>query len=79
MSDKQQLLNAELIEALLSVDSNQSFKASNGSNGSWERYKKMFLYEVASNFNLQETKMKYTIPFGIAPYVKNGLIKDIPN
>ena len=73
-SDKQQVLNAEVIEALHSVDSNQSFSASNGSG---ERYRKMFPCEAASTFYLQETKMKYTIQFGIAPYVKDGLIRDI--
>ena len=76
LTDKEQVLNAEIIEAIHSVDSNQSFSASNGSG---KRYKKMFPCEVAANFSLQETKMKYTIQFGIAPYVKDQLVQDISN
>ena len=76
LTDKEQVLNAEIIEAIHSVDSNQSFSASNGSG---KRYKKMFPCEAAANFSLQETKMKYTIEFGIAPYVKDQLVQDISN
>ena len=76
LTDKEQVLNAEIIEAIHSVDSNQSFSASNGSG---KRYKQMFPCEVVANFSLQETKMKYTIQFGIAPYVKDQLVQDISN
>ena len=76
LTDKEQVLNAEIIEAIHSVDSNQSFSASNGSG---KHYKKMFPCEVTANFSLQETKMKYTIQFGIAPYVKDQLVQDISN
>ena len=76
LTDKEQVLNAEIIEAIHSVDSNQSFSASNGSG---KRYKKMFPCEVAANFLLQETKMKYTIQFGITPYVKDQLVQEISN
>ena len=76
LTDKEQVLNAEIIEAIHSVDSNQSFSASNGSG---KHYKKMSPCEVAANFSLQETKMKYTIQFGIAPYVKDQLVQDISN
>ena len=76
LTDKEQVLNAEIIEAIHSVDSNQSFSANNGSG---KHYKKMFPCEVTANFSLQETKMKYTIHFGIAPYVKDQLVQDISN
>ena len=71
LTDKEQVLNAEIIETIHSVDSNQSFSASNGTG---KRYKKMFPCEVAANYSLQETKMKYTIQFRIAPYVKDQFI-----
>jgi len=56
MTTNEKVLNAEIIEALYSVDKNQSFCSSNGDG---ERFRKMFPDSViASTYNHQETKTK---------------------
>ena len=57
LTDKEQVLNAEIIEAIHSVDSNQSFSASNGSG---KRYKKSFY--VKSQLTSRYKRPKWNIP-----------------
>ena len=77
LSNRDLVLQAEIIEALDAVDKNRSFASSNGDSS---KYRKMFPdSQIAKNYSQQETKMKYTVQFGIAPFVKDQLITDISN
>ena len=75
LSSREKILRAEIIELLDLVDKNQSFASCNGDG---EKYRKMFPdSQIAKNFSQQETKAKYTLQFGIAPYIKEKVINDI--
>jgi len=77
LSSREKVLKAEIIEVLDMVDKNQSFSSCNGDG---ERYRQMFPDSIiAKQFNQQETKAKYTLQFGIAPYVKEKVISDVSN
>jgi hypothetical protein len=77
LSSQEKILKAEIIEVLDMVDKNQSFSSCNGDG---ERYRQMFPdSNIAKQFNQQETKAKYTLQFGIAPYVKEKVISDVSN
>ena len=68
------IVRAEIIEALNSVEFNRSFQSANNDS---ERYKRMFPEStVAEGYSQGETKMKYNIQFGIAPYIKKKLRAD---
>ena len=57
------------------VDGNMSFVSANGYN---QRFKAMFPdSNIAKAYSQGETKVKYYIQFGIAPYFKDELVKDI--
>lgn len=72
---KDQLLNAEILQALNIVDTNQSFSSSNGDS---ERFRRMFPdSQIAAKYSQEETKSKYVIQFGLAPYVKEELINEV--
>ena len=64
---------AEILQDLKFVDSNQSFASANGDGA---RFAAMFPdSKIAASYKQNETKMKYTIQYGIAPYFKE-LLKD---
>lgn len=74
-SDEEILTRAEIMQALKCVDANWSFQSANDEA---RRFAIMFPKSlVAKNFKLNETKMKYTIQFGIAPYFKERLKADL--
>ena len=74
-SDKDNVTNAEILQALKIVDGNMSFASANGDN---QRFKAMFPdSNIAKAYSQGETKVKYYIQFGIAPYFKDELAKDI--
>ena len=65
------------MEALDLVGKNESFAVSNGGGN---KYKRMFPdSNTAETYNQQETKMKYTVQFGITPFVKEQKISDLAN
>ena len=67
-----QILNAEILQALNMVDKNHSFSSGNGDS---DRFKKMFLdSQIAAKYSQEETKSKYVVQFCIAPFVKDKLI-----
>ena len=67
LTSKDKFLRAEIIEALNLVDKNQSFLSSMDGNS----FRKMFPDSaIAASYSQQETKTKYTVQFGIAPFVK---------
>ena len=75
ISSSEKILRAEILELFDLVDKNKSFASCNGDG---ERYSKMCPdSQIAKNFNQQETKAKYTLQFGIAPYIKDKIISDI--
>ena len=70
-----QVATAEIYQALQVVAANYSFASTNSDS---ERFKLMFLNSpVASRHSMAETKVKYTIQFGIADYCKEELVCDI--
>ena len=74
LSFSDQILNAEILEALHVVDSNHSFASTNGDN---DKFRRQFPdSKIAASYQQGETKTKYVIQFGIAPYVRKQMIDD---
>ena len=74
LCEKDKITKAETLQALKVVDSNSSFASANGDS---QRFKQMFPdSEFAKKYCQEETKTKYVIQFGIAPYVKSELLQD---
>ena len=72
---KDQILNAEILHALNMVDKNHSFSSANGDS---DRLKKMFPdSQIAAKYSQEETKSKYVVQFGLAPFVKDELSTDV--
>ena len=77
LSPEDQILNAEILQCLHSAECNYSF-ASGKSDG--KRFRLMFPdSEIAKKYEQGDTKIKYNIQFGIAPYLKEKLIYDVKN
>ena len=74
LSFADQVLNAEILEALDVVESNHSFASTNGDNN---KVRRQFPdSKIANSYHQGETKTKYVIQFGIAPYVRKKMIDD---
>ena len=72
---KYQILNAEFLQAPNMVDRNHLFFSANGDS---YRFKKMFRdLQIAAKYSQGETKPKYVVQFGLAPFVKDELITDV--
>ena len=72
---KDQILNAEISHAPNMVDKNHSFSSANGDS---DRLKKMFPdSQIAAKYSQEETKSKYVVQFGLAPFVKDELITGV--
>ena len=73
---KDQILKAEILQALNMEDKNDSFSSENG-DGDW--FKKMpqdLQLQIAAKYSQEETKSKYVVQFGLTPFVKDELITD---
>ena len=74
-TDSEMVLKAEATQAMKVVEKNQSFASANGDS---LRFKSMFPDSaIASLYSQEETKIKYTIQYGIAPYFKQQLLSDM--
>ena len=74
LSSDEQIMKAEILQALKTVGSNFSF-ASASRDG--DRFCQMFPdSKVAKGFSQNETKMMYVIKFGLSPYFKESLKND---
>ena len=72
---KDQILNAEILQALNMVDKNYLFSLSKDDS---DRFKKIFPEsQIAAKYSQEETKSKYVVQFGLALFVKDGLIIDV--
>ena len=71
----EQVICAEIFQALKCEESNLSFASSNGGN---QQFKLMFPDSmITQNYSQYKVMVKCNILFGIAPYVKEILIKDV--
>ena len=71
---EQQVVLAEILQVLHVVDANQSFASVGGDS---ERFKCMFPgSKVAAKYAQQADKLRYVIVYGLAPYVKELMLKD---
>ena len=71
----QEVIAAEVYQALHVVATNQSFSSTNSDS---KRFKKMFpRCEIAELYSQHANKTKYVIVYGIAPYVKKLLMEDV--
>ena len=71
---KQQVVCAEILQVLHVVDANQSFALVDGDS---ERFKRMFPdFKIAAKYVQQADKLRYVIVYGLAPYVKELMLKD---
>ena len=75
LTHKDKVIKAETIQALDFIQSNYSFaSAANDS----EKFRIRFPdSEIAKSYSQGETKVKYVIQFGIAPYIKQLKLDDI--
>ena len=77
MTNEEHILTAEIIQALKIVDGNFSFASANG-NG--DRFRTMFPDSTnAKSYKQGETKVKYCLQYGIAPHLKDPIVKDLAN
>ena len=75
LSHTEQVQRAEILEALRTVECNHSFRSANDH----DRHVSTQFPDsaIAKSFKQNETKMKYSIQYGIAPYFKNLLQEDL--
>ena len=74
LSCADQVLNAETLQALDTVFSNHSFASTKVNN---DKLRRMFPdSQIAKSVHQAETKTKYIIQFGVAPYVRKQVIED---
>ena len=74
LSLEDQVVAAEILQALHVVEPNQYFASSNGDS---ERLKRMFPdSEIAAKYAQHVSKTRYVINYGVAPHVKEALISD---
>ena len=77
LSPEDQVVNAEILQALQFADCNYSFASAKTDA---DRFRKMFPDSmIAKCYQQSATKVKYAIQYGIAPYVKEKLIYDVRN
>ena len=68
-------MKAEILLALNMGDKNKSFSSANFYS---DRFKKIFRdSQTAAKYSQEETKSKYIVQFGLAPFVKDELITDV--
>ena len=73
-SSKGSIIKAEILQALKTVDSNFPFASAN-SNG--KLFKETFPdSDIAKRYEQSNTKIKYSIRFGLAPYFMQSLQDD---
>ena len=70
--NEDQILNTEILQALNMVNKNHSFSSVNSDSN---RFKKCS--RTCKLLSQEETKSKYVVQFGLAPFVKNELSIDV--
>ena len=71
---EEQVLRAETLQALDCVCSNYSFASANNDK---EKFKALFPdSKIAESYKQGETKIKYLIEYGIAPYFRKNMLND---
>ena len=74
LTPEESIVKAEVLQALNHAQCNYSFASARGDS---ERFREMFPdSEIAKNYQQGETKVKYNLQYGIAPFVKQSLIND---
>ena len=75
LSEKDSITKAEVLQALKVVEGSMSFASTNSDN---DRFKPMFPdSKIVKSYRQSETKLKYQIQHGTAPYFKNQILDDI--
>ena len=75
LSTEDQLAKAETIRCIEIIDSNCAFRAADAENG---KYRKVFPDSATANSYRQKAdKVKYTIQFEIAPYLKDIILNEL--
>lgn len=75
MIDEDSPLRAEILQALKVVQTNRSFASANEDA---ELFRVQFHdSEIAKNYAMGETKLKYIIGFGIYPYLKDCMLEEL--
>jgi hypothetical protein len=76
-TEEEKVLNAEVLQALSIVNKTHSFSSADGDN---EKFQQMFPDSaIAKAYKQGQTKVKYTVHFGIAPHVKELLLEEVRN
>lgn len=74
LSHEDKVLSAEIVWALKTVKSNFSFASNDGNN---ETFGVMFPdSSIAADYKMSQTKCKYSIQFGIYPWIMEEMLKD---
>ena len=72
---RDQIVNAEILQALNIVNKNHPFSSANGDS---DRFKKMFPdSQIGVKYSQEEIKSKYVFQFGLAVFVKDELSTDV--
>ena len=76
-SEEDEVVKAEILKVLKVVSCRYSFRSVNKDS---LIYKEMFPdSKITASFSQEETKVKYNIQYGIAPYITESFIKDLCN
>ena len=74
---RKDVLKIEIIQALKIVDGNFSFASANGDG---DRFRTTFPDSaIAKSYKQGEAKVKYCLQYGIAPHLKDPIVKDLAN
>ena len=77
LTNDEDVLKAEIIQALKIVVGKFSFAIANGDG---DRFRTTFLDSaIAKSYRQGEAKVKYCLQYGIAPHLKDLIVKDVAN
>ena len=77
LTNEEDVLNAEIIQALKIVDGNFSFASANGDD---DRFRTTFPDSaIAKSYKQEEAKVKCCLQYGVAPHLKDRIVKDLAN
>ena len=77
LAPEDQVIKAEILQALNYVDNNYSFASAENDNN---LLRAMFPNSsIAKSYEMSSTKLQYILKFGVSPYVKEKLICNVKN
>ena len=77
LSPNEQVMKAEILQPLKTVDSNLSFAAANGDGDGFQIPKMFPDSKIVQRYKQNERKIMYVIKYGLCPYFRESLKSDL--